>query len=133
MRLLADTSALLAVFDRSDRLHARAAAFLRQRPGDRFVLTELVLAELATRLRARSGADVAVAIAADLLGSPRYQAVFVDLGLLREALALMARFADKRLSLTDCASFALIDHLKLDAAFSFDRDFRDCGYRVVPH
>jgi len=44
----------------------------------------------------------------------------------------LARHADKRLSLADCASFELIDRLGLTAAFSFDRDFRDCGYRMVP-
>jgi predicted nucleic acid-binding protein len=44
----------------------------------------------------------------------------------------MARFSDKRLSLTDCASFELMERLRLEAAFTFDRDFRDCGLRMVP-
>jgi predicted nucleic acid-binding protein len=44
----------------------------------------------------------------------------------------MARFGDKRLSLADCASFELMERLGLSAAFSFDRDFRDCGYRMLP-
>lgn len=44
----------------------------------------------------------------------------------------MARFDDKRLSLTDCASFAVMDQLALDTAFCFDTDFRDCGYQMVP-
>jgi predicted nucleic acid-binding protein len=39
---------------------------------------------------------------------------------------------DKRLSLTDCASFELMARLRLDSAFSFDRDFRDCGFQMVP-
>ena len=48
------------------------------------------------------------------------------------ALERMMRFADKRLSLTDCASFALMERLGLAAAFSFDSDFRDCGYQMAP-
>jgi predicted nucleic acid-binding protein len=44
----------------------------------------------------------------------------------------MSRFADKRLSLTDCASFELMDRLGLEGAFAFDPDFRDCGYRMLP-
>jgi len=50
----------------------------------------------------------------------------------RGALDRMARFSDKRLSLTDCASFELMERLGLDSAFAFDLDFRDCGYRMVP-
>jgi predicted nucleic acid-binding protein len=44
----------------------------------------------------------------------------------------MERYDDKTLSLSDCASFALMDELGLDTAFAFDTDFRDCGYRIVP-
>ncbi len=41
----------------------------------------------------------------------------------------MTTFADKRSSLTDWASFALMERLGLAAAISFDSDFRDCGYQ----
>jgi predicted nucleic acid-binding protein len=44
----------------------------------------------------------------------------------------MEQFHDKPPSLTDCASFELIDRLGLDGAFAFDHDFRGCGYRLVP-
>ena len=63
----------------------------------------------------------------------RYTLVFVDEPILRGALAQMKRHSDKRLSLADCASFELMDRLALEAALTFDRDFRDCGYRVVPY
>jgi predicted nucleic acid-binding protein len=132
MKLLADTSALLALAFPDDRHHAAAVAFLREHPGARLVLTELILAEVATRIRARAGAARAVAAARSLLDSRRYELVFVDSDLVRAGLDLMARFADKRLSLTDCASFELMDRLGLESAFAFDSDFRDCGYRMVP-
>lgn len=51
---------------------------------------------------------------------------------MRAALDRLERFHDKRLSLTDCVSFELMDRFGLEAAFTFDRDFRDCGYRMVP-
>ena len=78
------------------------------------------------------GADRAVNVGRELLASRRYDVVFVDADLFDDALERMARFADKRLSLTDCASFAVIERLGLAAAFTFDRDFRDCGYLTVP-
>jgi predicted nucleic acid-binding protein len=132
MKLLVDTSALLALYLKSDRNHRPAVAFTRRNLQARYVLTDLVLAELATRLRAAGGAERAVAVASDLMRSRRYELLFVDAELFQEALAEMVRYADKLLSLADCASFAAMKRLKLDAAFSFDRDFRDCGFRMLP-
>ena len=131
-KLLVDTGALLALAMRKDRHHAAAVRFLKSMPHARFVLTNLVLAELATRLRARAGAAPAVGLVRDLLNSRRYEVVFVDRALLDAAIAKMERYDDKALSLPDCASFALMDALGLDTAFAFDTDFRDCGYQIVP-
>jgi predicted nucleic acid-binding protein len=96
------------------------------------VVTELILGELVTRVRALRGAGKAVEVAEDLLGSNRHEFVFVDLDLIRGAIARMAQFADKKLSLTDCASFELMERLGIETAFTFDRDFRDCGFRMAP-
>jgi hypothetical protein len=119
------------VFHR-DRHHGAAARFLRDHPHARLILTELIAAEVATRARALVGADRAVAFVRSLLDSRRYEVLNVDNEILRAALDRMEHFADKRLSLTDCASFELMDRLGLESAFTFDRDFRDCGYRMVP-
>lgn len=131
-KLLADTSALLALAMRDNRNHATAVEFVRRNPQARFVLTELIVNEVATRVRARAGADPAAALARSLLESRRYELVFVDMELLRGAVERLARLSDKRLSLTDCASFELMDQLGLTSAFTFDSDFRDCGYTMVP-
>ena len=132
MKLLADTSALIALVVELDTRHPEAVRFTRQNPHFRFVVTELILGELATRVRALRGARKAVEVAEDLLASPRHELVFVDLELIRGALTRMARFDDKRLSLTDCVSFELMENLGLRTAFTFDRDFRDCGFETVP-
>jgi predicted nucleic acid-binding protein len=132
MKLLADTSALLALALRNDAYHPAAAGFLRQSPQARFVLTELILSEVATRVRARAGAEQAVAIGRNLLDSRRYEVIFVGADIVQGALGWMTRFRDKRLSLTDCASFELMERLGIATAFTFDRDFRDCGFRTLP-
>jgi predicted nucleic acid-binding protein len=132
VKLLADTSALLALYVQNDVNQARALEFVRKNPNARYVLTELILAEVATRLRALAGAERGASIARSLLESRRYEVLFADSGLLRGAIEKMASLRDKRLSLTDCLSFALMERLGLRQAFSFDRDFRDCGYAMVP-
>ena len=132
MKLLVDTSALLALVLRDDRNHPAAVSFVQAHPHARFVLSELILAEVATRIRARAGPGKAVAVARGLLASRRYELLFADAELFDEALARMERFADKRLSLTDCSSFALMDRLALESVFAFDADFRNCGYLMLP-
>ena len=132
MKLLVDTSAILALILRDDRNHTRAAKFLRSHPQVRFVWTELILAEVATRLRAHAGAERAVAVVRELLRSRRYELLLADTEILEAALEQLARFHDHRLSLTDCASFEVIRRLKLDGAFAFDLDFVACGFQMLP-
>ena len=132
MKILADTSALLALAVEKDRHHERAVEFRRSNPHVRLVLTELVLAEFGTRYRARRDASTTAAAIRDYLRSAAYEVVFIERELLSAGADLMAKFSDKRLSLTDCVSFALMDRLRLRQAFTFDHDFRDCGYEMVP-
>lgn len=132
MKMLVDTSALLAFLLKDDRHHRAAVEFVRQQPARRFVLTNLVLSEVVTRMRARADAGRAAAAGRSLLDAQRYEVVFVDAPLMRSALARLEQFDDKRLSVTDCASFELMDRLGLGAAFTFDADFRHCGYEMRP-
>lgn len=132
MKLLADTGALLALLLNDDQHHAAASRFMRSRPWPGFLLSNLVVAEYATRLRATAGARRAAEATRALLASRRHEVIFIDEPLMTAALTRMEQFHDKRLSLTDCVSFELMDRFRLPAAFTFDRDFRDCGYRMLP-
>jgi predicted nucleic acid-binding protein len=127
-----DTGALLALFNPRDTLHPRASRFAKDAAGCRFVLTELILSETVTRLRARADAARAAEIGAALLRSRRYEVLFVDPPLVEAGLVNLRRFADKRLSLVDAVSFEVIHALALEGAFTFDRDFRDCGFTSYP-
>ena len=132
MKLLADTGALLALFNPRDRLHRQARQFVAREQNARFVLTELVVSETVTRLRSRLDAGRAADVGTALLQSRRYEVIFVDARLMEAGLGELRRFADKRLSLTDAVSFAVIRELSLDGAFTFDRDFQDCGVAMHP-
>jgi len=39
----------------------------------------------------------------------------------------------KKLSLVDCISFHVMRRLDIDTAFTFDGDFEDQGFAVLPH
>jgi len=132
VKLLADSGALIALFNRRDDRHLEARRFVTRRTDARFVTTELVVSEVVTRLRARLDAAEAADIGEALMRSRRYEVLFVDAPLLEAGLAHLRRFDAKRLSLADVVSFGVIDALGLDGAFTFDRDFRDCGYAMYP-
>lgn len=48
------------------------------------------------------------------------------------ALDLIARYRDKSFSLTDATSFVVMERLGITHAFSFDDDFRQYGWTVLP-
>jgi predicted nucleic acid-binding protein len=131
--LFVDTGAWLAIADRDDQHHRRAAAFYRAAGNRvRWVTSDYVLDELATRLRAVRGAHAAVTFIRAIRRSPICQVRPVTDDAFEEALVSMLKFSDHRLSFTDCTSFALMNELCLREAFSFDGDFARCGYTLVP-
>jgi predicted nucleic acid-binding protein len=44
----------------------------------------------------------------------------------------MRKYADQRLSFTDCTTIALLEQLEIGQIFAFDEDFQKVGYHVVP-
>jgi hypothetical protein len=57
-------------------------------------LAELILSEVATRVRVRAGARRAVAVARSLFDSRRYELLFIDSDVLESAFAFDADFRD---------------------------------------
>jgi predicted nucleic acid-binding protein len=50
----------------------------------------------------------------------------------KEAFRIFEKYTDKRLSFTDCTSFALMKRLGISKAFAFDEDFLAVGFELVP-
>jgi len=127
--IFVDTSAVIALVDKSDRHHAEAreiAAALP--PRTRLVTTDLVLAEAATWFRRAQGAEVAFQVGRRLLDARLYEMVESTREREEEALELMRHFGDKQLSFADCLSFAVMREMGIGEAFTFDEDFVRCGF-----
>ncbi|MCX5795747.1 MAG: PIN domain-containing protein [Elusimicrobia bacterium] len=133
MKIFVDTSAFIALEDRSDVLHPRAKRFYETlTSADRLLTSNYVVDETITRLRYCVGCEAALAFADIILKSRLCSISYVDADLERAALQVMSRYKDKRLSFTDCVSMALMAELKADAVFAFDEDFAKAGFRMVP-
>jgi predicted nucleic acid-binding protein len=127
-----DTSALYAVLDADDEFHARAGeAWVALLSEDAtLVTTNYVLVETFALVQARLGMEAVRALSDQLL--PAVRTVGATEEDHRGAVqALLA--ADRRdLSLVDCTSFLVMRRLGLRSVFTFDADFRNQGFEVVP-
>ena len=132
-RALADTSALMALFNPDDQNHALATAIARRfLSGNRLVGTTLMLGELHGLLLRRSGIKLARRVAEVLLDDPAYEWVEVSTSLIRDAVTRwLQKFDDQRFSLTDAVSLEVMRREGIAAAFAFDRHFVTAGFELL--
>lgn len=133
MKLFVDTSALVALADRRDQSHRKAAQCARAHPPNRrFWVSDYVLDETTTILRRRIGHGPAVQFVDAILSSRLFEVVRVNERLWAQAWELFKAHEDQTFSFTDCTSFVLMKAEGITTAFTFDRDFLIAGFAVIP-
>ena len=132
--VFADRSGLVGNFLAADRHHAPARRELRRilRDGRRFLTTDYVFDEVVTRVRSMAEHREAVAVGERILSSAMIDIVDVEPADRHEAWRLFKKYDDPKLSFTDCASFAVMRRFGLTEAFTFDEDFRNAGFSILP-
>ena len=128
--VFADSGYWIALLDPSDGLHERAETVARQLTPFRLVTTEMVLAEVLTLATIR-GEHIRALAAERVKGwitDPRVDVVPQTSDLFRAALDLYACRLDKEWSLTDCASFVLMEQMNIREALAHDHNFEQAGF-----
>jgi predicted nucleic acid-binding protein len=129
-----DTGALIAQALRRDQHHAESTAVWDELGllGDRFITSSFVLDELFTYLARRASYRFAAGRARDLYDSQLFDILRPDEEDERRALGLFEKYADQKVSFTDCISFALMRRHRIGRVFTFDRHFALAGFEVIP-
>jgi predicted nucleic acid-binding protein len=121
--IFVDTSAWYAVMDRGDRRHAEASTFYLEHAGrDRFVTSDLVLAETWTLLTAHLGRPSALVLW-EMLRDAHIPIIPIEAADIEAAWRIVQAFPDRDLSLTDSASFAVMERRGVEDVFAFDHHF----------
>ena len=94
--------------------------------------SEHVFDEAVSLLVRQAGAGYAARWARDHLASDEIVWLNTTRDDWHEALRWLEKFADQKVSFTDCLSFSLMRREGLVAAFSFDRHFELAGFELWP-
>jgi predicted nucleic acid-binding protein len=129
--IFVDTGAWYALVDSDDADHTTAAAFLAANTIP-LITTNFVLSETITLIRYRIGHKAARSFGQKLKESSFARVVTVTTADEERAWEIFCKYSDQDFSFVDCTSFAVIERMKLSAAFAFDRHFSVMKFAVVP-
>ena len=131
MSVFVDTSAIYAALDADDDAHGRALEGWRELVTAKtpLITSKYVCVESAALLQARLGMDAVRAMFDDLLAV--VTVVLIDEVLHTQAVATLLDANRRRLSLVDCASFALMRQHGISSALAFDPHFEERGFQLV--
>ncbi len=130
-RFFVDTGAWYALADKKDPDHGQAECFFRNNKIP-LLATNFIFDETITLLRSRLGWNVAKDFGQKLKKSSFATLISVKDEDEDRAWEIFLKYKDKDFSYTDCTSFAVMERLKMDTAFSFDKHFLIMKFKVMP-
>jgi uncharacterized protein len=134
MKIFVDTGAWVSIAMKRDKHHETAVQLLRniQKDSVSLITSDYILDEVLTLVRKHSTHENARNIGVTILKSPVVRLERITESVWEKAWKIFQRYKDKMWSFTDCTSFALMDQLRIQHAFTFDADFRQYGKAVLP-
>jgi predicted nucleic acid-binding protein len=132
-QVFADTSYWIALLNPRDELHQKAIAAAQDYPAEQIVTSEMVLVELLNGFsdhgpRVREAVSRAVQT---LRTNPGVWVIPQTDDQFDRALTRYQSMVDKNWSLTDCASFLIMEAEGIEAALTHDRHFAQAGFQTL--
>jgi hypothetical protein len=132
--IFVDTGAFVARHLGGDQHHAEATRAWQDlaRSRERCLTTSFVVDEALTLIGRRAGNRMAAAVGRRLYDSRVLEVHDPSREEQLAALVTLERFADQRVTFTDCLSFGVMKARRIERVFGFDDDFRVAGFLLVP-
>ena len=130
--IFADTSAFYALLDGDDAEHSRALRLWKGKPPGEgsLVTTNYVVLETMALLQSRLGMP-AVRVFRDAI-LPLVRIEWIDEVVHAQSVSAFIAADRRGLSLVDLSSFETMRRLEIRSVFTFDRHFRQYGFRTLP-
>jgi len=128
--VFADTYYWLALINPRDQAHHEALR-LSQSLGERLITTAWVLTEVGDAMCDPTNRPTFSKLLRDLASDPLTTVIPAEQKWFDRGTALFSSRLDKKWSLTDCISFAVMDAMGLTDALTGDADFVQAGYRKL--
>lgn len=117
--IVADTSGLLALYNRREGRHGEVAAAVAKTKQP-LVVSPYVIAELDYLVASRLGVEAEVAMLAELAGGA-YELAGLDASDLAACAALVERYADQTIGVADASLVVLADRYRTRTLLTLDR------------
>ena len=128
--VFADAGYWIALWYPRDGLHQKAVSVAKGLGSSAVVTTQMVLAEALDSLAAMGEFQrrFAVQMVQELVDNPDVEIVPQTDAQFTAAVERYAARSDQRWSLTDCASFLVMEERNISEALAYDRDFEQAGF-----
>jgi len=132
--IFVDTSAWIALADKDDTYHKKAASAypsLLKNSGN-LVTSNLVIAESYVLLLNALGHFAAIRFLERVKASPRIWRIYSSEEIEADAEKILRKYSDQDFSYTDAVSFTIMKRYKIGETFSFDKHFVTAGFVIIP-
>ena len=98
-----------------------------------FYTSDYVFDEVITAiLRIAKNKELAIKIGNYILKSKVTRIIHVDEEIFNDAWKLFTKYKNKEWSFTDCTSFIIMNKFNIKNAFTFNKHYKQAGYKTLP-
>jgi hypothetical protein len=128
-----DTSAWLALTNKSDTFHAKAkkARSKLLKAKSKCYVTDYVIVEVANSLSRNPWRAASIQLINSIHSSDNIEIIRIDQDIYDEAWNLYSSRKDKEWGLTDCTSFVVMKRYAIGDAFTNDHHFEQAGFNLL--
>ena len=132
--IFVDTSAWIALADKDDVYHKKAAAVYPSllKTQKNLITSNLIIAEAYIIILNELGHTPSLHFLERIKASPRILKIYSNEEIEAEAEGMLAKYSDQDFSYTDAVSFVIMKRQKIKRAFCFNKHFVIPGFVNIP-